>query len=536
MCNDTSQLQQHEPLFDWELELGHVDGRPTSEEVRDYLGVGELSFTQMIVLLFPPIDLFHAKADLVSEVQQVGAQDTSENPTKEASIESENQRTSGNTDKKASPPRVPSSFGNEGTTATAGGDGQLVHFSQVFTGLGSSGIFSLDQVKVRKPDDVMHRLDDLESQAFPASHKSWMHSRPDQRLTYGLRFPKLQEERALPEFEWGEFRWPRYEYEAGSFGCAPELKLTIQYFVRKGVVLQKFVLKNRGNKTVFADLEASFFQRMFIRDLDHADSKNNFNHALNEQDILDEIESKTGDSKAKAYGMRAGPGNFSWLFTRKIEGEQKSKSSGDLTDGQNNVQPNEYETWRGVAAVIALCVDGVFQEFKSDYDEVGKDTGSSWKVGPLEACQQRTFTMAYKMIAVSESTTWQECLISREEFNLDSIECAAQVSPRKASPGVGKKLDLVFWSNLEHILSGCAIPVWKAHFAARIGEQEVDVIPWKDVQSIALTCGDLSGHRICVPASLCVITDPVNPAGFRQCLLISSPASHSSFWSKLQSD
>lgn len=561
----TNQLELHEPLFDWEFELGHVTERPNPQNVRDYLGVGELSITHMIVLPLPPINSSEAKDDPVSKVQQVGAQDSSEKSAKEASIEHGYQGTKENSDKEASPPRVPSSFGSEGTTATTGGDGQLVHFSQVFTGLGTSGIFSLDQVEVKKPERVLFRLDSLESQAFPASHESWWHRRPDHGLTYGLRFPKLQEERALPKFEWDDFRWPRYEYEAGSFGYAKELKLTIQYFVHKGVLLQKFVLENCGNETLVADFEASFFQRMFIRDLDHADSKNKFNHTLNEQDILEEIGSEAGGSKAKAYGMRAGPGDFSWLFTRKIEGDQKGKKSGALTEGHNHVQPKDYKTWRGVAAVIALCVDGVFQEFKSDFEVMGKGSGSSWKVGPLEACQNKTFIMAYKMIEVSESTAWQECLITREELNLDSIKCATQVSPWKSSPGVDhscwippaskntgepgdsskdftkretmtRKLDLAFWSNLEHILSVCAIPVGKAPFAARTGEQELDVVPWEDVQPIALTCGDLSGHRICVSASLCVILDPADPTGFSNCSLISSLASHSSFWSKLQSD
>ncbi|KAJ4387730.1 hypothetical protein N0V93_008329 [Gnomoniopsis smithogilvyi] len=71
--------------------------------------------------------------------------------------------------------------------------------------------------------------------------------------------------------------------------------------------------------------------------------------------------------------------------------------------------------------------------------------------------------------------------------------------PAKSSPE--SHIEFVTWRHLEHILGVCAIPLvtprlWEDPFKVEIPENMPgDVVP------IALTCGDLSGHRICHSAS-----------------------------------
>lgn len=201
------------------------------------------------------------------------AQDAPDDPNPKASSKNGIHKCRGYSDE--SVVRGATSFGDQGTTATTGADGQLVHFSQSLNGLGISGMFSLDHWSVPQPDKVLWRLENLESRAFSASHPDPFFHKFGCSRRYGLRFPELEKEEALPRFEWDQCRWPRYEYEAGSFDCAKKLRLTIQWFVHENVLIQKCILENCGNEVMEAGIEASFFPRMSIRELDHADSKNN---------------------------------------------------------------------------------------------------------------------------------------------------------------------------------------------------------------------------------------------------------------------
>lgn len=65
-------------------------------------------------------------------------------------------------------------------------------------------------------------------------------------------------------------------------------------------------------------------------------------------------------------------------------------------------------------------------------------------------------------------------------------------------------LDFVTWRNLEHILSVCAIPLNPPLLVERRIDTSTSIGPHAelDVDAVALTCGDFSGHRLYNPASL----------------------------------
>ncbi|KAG6362407.1 hypothetical protein INS49_010637 [Diaporthe citri] len=71
-------------------------------------------------------------------------------------------------------------------------------------------------------------------------------------------------------------------------------------------------------------------------------------------------------------------------------------------------------------------------------------------------------------------------------------------TPEKTSP-IMDHIEFAARRNLEHILGVCAIPV-----SVHVSEETAKGVIWQklcDVEPIALSCGDLSGHRICTRSS-----------------------------------
>lgn len=73
-------------------------------------------------------------------------------------------------------------------------------------------------------------------------------------------------------------------------------------------------------------------------------------------------------------------------------------------------------------------------------------------------------------------------------------------------------IEYVAWIHLEYVLSVCAVPVLTPTLVEDCSSQDRDfhsvsqTTPWEDKAEeddtpVALTCGDMSGHRICTSAS-----------------------------------
>lgn len=87
---------------------------------------------------------------------------------------------------------------------------------------------------------------------------------PNSYRPYGLEFPRLRlKPDVQPELKWVNWRWPRYEYETGAFeGNAEQLKVTVQWIVHEKVVLQRYLLENRGFDDL--DVDLAFCKRVKI--------------------------------------------------------------------------------------------------------------------------------------------------------------------------------------------------------------------------------------------------------------------------------
>lgn len=112
----------------------------------------------------------------------------------------------------------------------------------------------------------------------------------------------------------------------------------------------------------------------------------------------------------------------------------------------------------------------------------------------------------------SESTTGPSPLGGHQSLNLsDPTDSKAKahsmptLSPPKGLPGKSSpknQIEYLNWRHLEHILSVCAVPL----LACTLFEDTHYLGPGNHDEEaiVALTCGDMSGHRICTSASLCV--------------------------------
>lgn len=458
-----------------------------------------------------------------------------------------------------SPPnsKCPSSFGDQGTTASVGAFGQLLQFSN-YLGAGTSGMFSADHPDTVSPYLVVYRIRQLHSLA---QEPSQFHSEPGIFHPFGLDFPSLQlQPDVQPQLKWVNWRWPRYEYETGAFqGDAEQLKVTNQWFIHDKVVLQRCVLNNRGPNNLKVDL--AFCKRMKIRDLDH---------------LTNDFDSEYFQSE-KDYDMRPGPKGYSWTCVRKFreasraagqtaddivvgqgqQGQPESPSDGGQRERIKKVKPY------GAAVVVAMMINGNVETFEGGTDPqrwthfLKSGAGSKEDGGGPHVME---VTTAYKMILIgTEQSGWDQMVITAEEMNIDyflrnelaslSISLFTAVKedqaekkdtreghpPRSSTNNLKmgrsqdahkegdemytplpslefprgvpvnssakRHIEFMVWRNLEHILSVCAVPITVSLAETKEEDTKELNLDWDKIEPIALTCGDMSGHRVCTSAS-----------------------------------
>jgi hypothetical protein len=87
---------------------------------------------------------------------------------------------------------------------------------------------------------------------------------------------------------------------------------------------------------------------------------------------------------------------------------------------------------------------------------------------------------------------WKRLVLSPAAVDIDRF-----LSEESSSHVIDVGLDYATRRNLEHILSVCAIPVPPGH----VWDYD-NMNPKIAEPAVALTCGDMSGHRVCTSASL----------------------------------
>ncbi|KAK2773198.1 hypothetical protein CKAH01_13616 [Colletotrichum kahawae] len=415
------------------------------------------------------------------------------------------------------------SFGDSGVTATVNACGDLMQFSS-YLDAGNSGIFCADHRTTNEPYSVQERADDL---LFLSRDKS------RQRCTYGLRVLGVNMKNCR-HLGYVHDRWPRYEVKDKN------LKLTIQWMVREKVVLQQCVITNTGNTDV--DVSMEFWKDLHIRDMDYLSPMRKFNDDWNGHVpvhgpgnygwILGHPLKQKGPTEDKRPGKDQSPGQLLRQASRKPTNNTIDSSKGGTMGYSKDLKVSWAETDFNndtVAVVMSMFVDGKAIRFESS------DQNRPEKViRKIEYGTAIEVVSAYKMIQWTESeAVWRDFMVpadvtdvskhlafaskffeafypcyhdvvnkvhgkSEEGVREQEIREWASLMPPKSPTGSLEDgdqvkrsinhIDFVARRKLEDILSVCAIPL-------RDPEMEGDVVP------IALTCGDLSGHRVSSPAS-----------------------------------
>lgn len=325
-----------------------------------------------------------------------------------------------------------------------------------FLGMGTSGIFSMDHTKTRKPYHISERardLDDLSETIYG-------------NYTYGL-FMKGWPTKDPDTVKWVNWRWPRYEWVENG------VKTVFQYYVHDGIVLHQLFFHNiEGDNAEGCDLEhdPSLSGEMRLQDVDYLSC----------------------DSQDEQRGRRHG----------STEPEQTGPCGYGRVQSHSGCQ---------VMAVIDVFVDGRRTKIPQDkglpnFNPLGKDC-------------TREIVVAYRLSLLPDQPTWRDFIIPATKANVekllwDEIESQGRTCMNlnvlhKPLLGVKtqdhdgtsepevlgqhhKQLLMIQYlaaRHLEHILSACAIPF------------PTPENPHPGPESVALTCGDISGHRICTSAS-----------------------------------
>lgn len=295
-------------------------------------------------------------------------------------------------------------------------------------------------------------------------------------------------------------RWPLYTTEYGS--------LTVRYLnvAFENTIFQQSHYSTHVNPSQFpADAIISIPSDLRIRDLDFVDSASKFN----EEDLTSK--------------------NYSRFLTQDKCGLVLKH----MGAREHDVSQHQDETCDSVALAISVFVNGELQEIEQDSDNQYRiKPGAKLVVEPSKPLQ---VTSVYKLFACK--TDWEGEDFPITEGSLHKMYRMLETSLfRKLELAKDPRLNFVTRRNLEHILSVCSIPVPRVcrhklpgHESPQETQKTYDFRPSEQLHSppepqqtrdigecqdcqdqnisakdepIALTCGDMSGHRIVTSASL----------------------------------
>ncbi|KAJ4386031.1 hypothetical protein N0V93_008922 [Gnomoniopsis smithogilvyi] len=374
------------------------------------------------------------------------------------------------------------SFGHNGTTATISRFGDIMQVTQ-FLGHGKSGLFSIDQEPTEEPYYVVDRakaLGEISESPFGAGYSYFfrMSAWPDVPPT---------------TIKWVSYRWPRFEWELEG------KKIVFQYYVHKGIVLQQLLFQNLSDEKW--ELDLAVVEKMAIRDLDF----------LSPQASPEEA---TKPSEPVEYGFvrtKSFPSSLQPLSTI-------AASMDVFIDGQRQ------KFKESLNVPLSALTNGECREIVAAYSlrVVPTERGNDfWQKSMLPAAEANISTFLWGFRKLEEDkvtvvppprdislTPYTTNLRAQAILGNDSENTRQHTAlpPTTADPpqevvpvfqsksdGLRKrirKLRYLTARHLEHILSVCAVPIADPNTEPGI------------TTGVALTCGDMSGHRICTSASL----------------------------------
>ncbi|KAL6890938.1 hypothetical protein GGI43DRAFT_425386 [Trichoderma evansii] len=325
------------------------------------------------------------------------------------------------------------SFGESGVTATANSYGHLLQITRYF-GNKPSGFYCVDLKDVPEPYFVTQRMAHLQNHV----------ANPFKGMRLDIESFNTSEARdKMPKLSFLNNRWPNFMTET-IFG---KFNIEVQYFISKETVYQTYTFTSRDDSPANFP-EMTINAELLIRDVDFSNNSN-----WNKQEI--------SHSSHKHW---APEGNHCIIRMHKIGTGQDGNASEPT---QNNEK----------AVILAIW------PFINDSPRnVRRKNTAKYIITPGN---QVTVTIAYTLHLASPSEAERippPCLPMEL---LQKLKTDAQNSELSFAnpifPG-DEHLDFTLKRNLEHILSVCSIP---------IGDITESII-----QPIAITCGDMAGHRV----------------------------------------
>ncbi|KAL7912207.1 hypothetical protein GGI35DRAFT_444719 [Trichoderma velutinum] len=392
------------------------------------------------------------------------------------------------------------SFGEDGVTATANAYGHLLQITQYF-GNKPSGFVAVNLDKTEEPHFVKWRAHDLQQQSIdptqgmrlllqrPADDTSaidiWdtnpkMLSMPAEALPpanasqptkpsskvarYDVPVPRSQwvnESELGSAVRFAHNRWPCFSTKT------PAFDIDIQYVISNKTVYQTYTFKLHQGSQIFSEEMPTIVidTKLLLRDLDFmtTEGTKEYGPGPHYSSCI------TNDGYCVAR-MHSG-----YLYNRRNDGRNANK------DGRNTV-----------ALFISPFINEEPQQPWQSSQPAPEDL-DHYFVTPNE--QARSHLIENKTLEITLAYTLK--LVTSKEVDIATSPVSAadlkkaKEQINKHSLGVvpitgDKRLNFALSRNLEHILSVCSIPIRST---------------LEGIDTIALTCGDISGHRISGKAS-----------------------------------
>lgn len=431
-------------------------------------------------------------------------------------------------------PQAYVSFGDEGTTASINAFGHIMQISQ-FARYGSSGFVCAD-AGYERPYWVTDRMRHLMKAATD----------PEQGLRLDLvEWKKLHN---VPSLGYMHDRWPRYIYDqkpaekSGDSAKNPKkpdpptdntktlpippksgqsgqkalgksahlsgtsaFPLSIQYFCDKGTIIQKYLL-NLGegglsyDQVKWGDLQLTPY--ICIRDLDFVNCKT-FDENLNSSALTRDVISE--NTLVISYDILSPDSAKDDKTQTKVGTDEKPLTAALFISPFVNGKATKIEEGNCIRIVEADCQtpDG-----SPTLNRLEISIAYTLRVLPkstMERLKSFNDKSTPELIKAENSVN-----AMNDEFQEDSEFCRVYFSQ-------SAQLDLAYRRHLEHILSVCCIPLLEpdevgskaddANSKTAKADSKADKAKSRSIAAVAtaITCGDISGHRIGPRASLWVL-------------------------------
>ncbi|KAM6484140.1 hypothetical protein HDV62DRAFT_357523 [Trichoderma sp. SZMC 28011] len=396
-----------------------------------------------------------------------------------------------------------SSFGQDGITATANAYGHLLQITQYF-GNKPSGFVAVNLDDTEEPHFVKWRAHDLQQQSIdPTQGMRLLLQRPaddtsaidiwdtnpktmsvpanvspsplviapprakasSKTTRYDVPVPRAQwvnqsESGSGSNVRFVHNRWPSFSTKT------PAFDIDIQYVISNKTVYQTYTFKLCQGSQIFSEIPTIVIDtNLLLRDLDFMAREETKDYGL-EPHYSSRI-TNDGYSVARMHS--------DYLYHRHSDGRNANK------DDRNTI-----------ALFITPFINEQPQQ-PQQFSQPALEDLDNYFVTPNEQAlndliENKTLeiTLAYTLRLI---TSKEEDIATSPVSAADLRKAKEQInrrSPDMVPITIDKHLDFVLSRNLEHILSVCSIPVRKVS---------------EEIYAIAITCGDISGHRVSGKAS-----------------------------------